>query len=117
MLGWHAIGDAVQQADEAAGVADGLVKPQHGLARPRRVVLLGVGLVVCQGSLGGFCDGEEPEEGVAGPGDQCQQVLVGDGVDVVEGDGGAEPEAVRELGSSPLGCFLGKHERCSRVGF
>lgn len=86
MLPRWVVGHGVQQPHHAAGVADRLPPPHHGLARALAGVLVGqaVGREPLALVLG--ADGEDEQQRVRGAGDQHQQVRLGERVDVVHGE-------------------------------
>lgn len=91
-----AVHEAVQEANAAAGVSDGLREPDDGLgARVRR---LGRRRGVLGGAVGvpGGRERDDDQERVDGPWDQGEQGGGGQRVDVVELEAGGEAEPLAE---------------------
>ena len=91
------IADAVQQADQAAGVADRLLEPDDRLVGPASVVVGLGGVFVAPEALVRVVDGEDEQEGVGRAWHEGEEVRVRDAVDVVEVDGRGESELVDEI--------------------
>lgn len=70
VLAGFAVSDGVEETDESAGVADGLLEPHYGLGGPGAGVFGKVAVFCCAGLLVGLGDGEDEEEGVGGAGDE-----------------------------------------------
>ena len=84
----------MQQPNEPAGIADRLFEPDDrfggagaGVRRERCVFGRAEGFV-------GGCYGEDEEEGVGGAREEGEEGWLGEGVDVVVGEGGGEAELV-----------------------
>ena len=88
----------MQEADEPAGVADGLLEPDDGLSGAGTVVGGEGGVFGVAERFVGCCDGEDEQEGVGWAGKEGEQGGVGEGVDVVVGDGGGEAELADQVG-------------------
>lgn len=88
----------MQQADEPASVADGLLIPEDFLVRTGGCVVGSGSVFGGAEGLVGFADGEDEQEGVGGAGDEGEEVWVGDAEDVVKLEGGREAEVVEEGG-------------------
>lgn len=80
----------MKQANQPTRMADRLLEPNNGLLRAGAAV-------VVHGAVFGFADGvprrrhgDCDEEGVGGAGDEGEERRFGEGVDVVEGEGGGE---------------------------
>lgn len=80
----------MQQANQTAGMADGLLEPDDGLLGASAAIAL-------SGPVFGFADlvrggryGDGDEQGVGGAGDEAEERGLVERVDVVEGEGGWE---------------------------
>lgn len=75
-------------------MADGLLEPDGGFFGAFACVWGLWGVFFCAGGVPGRCEWNDDEEGVDGAGDHGEEGWIGEGVDVVEFDGGREAELV-----------------------
>lgn len=84
----------MQEANEPAGVADGLLEPHDGLVGAGAGVGGEGGVFGTAKRLVGWGDGKDEEEGVGGAWEEREEGRLGQRVDIVIGEGGGEAELV-----------------------
>jgi hypothetical protein len=81
-----AIGDTVEQADEATRVADRLFVPHDLFVRPMTLVDLAISVLLLAEVLVCLADREYKEKCVGRPRDECKQLGLVDAEDIMESE-------------------------------
>lgn len=101
--------NSMQQSHHTARVPDSLLPPNHRLLLACAFVLID-GIVFCHAvAFIGSAYREDEEQGERRSWDECEQVWIGEGVDIVELEGWRDAELVDEVGHK-LGVGLERDE-------
>jgi hypothetical protein len=95
----------VQESNQATGVSDGLLVPQHRLVWTLSFVLCSLRVLLNSEEFVWFADREDEEESASGSRNECEEVGIIDAEDVVEGERFGETELM-DKGRHDFGVVL-----------